>query len=393
MIDITQYDAVGDGKTNCSPAIAKALEKETELYFPPGIYAITEELQIPSHRHLCLNKEAVIFAADNCFNKAGITGVITNKDHINGNEDIVIEGGKIDANNIHNCRADWKHGPNSGLTFFFKRMKKLRIKNLISHNADAYNIGLCRVEDFVIEDIVFTSTYLTRCQDGVHVGGFCCQGVIRNIKAEYGCTNDDLIAFNADDILSYTHNSGMEDGPISDMLVENVSAENCWSAVRILSVKSQISNVTVRNLSAGVRCRGLNLDACQGAETTLFKKEDYPNGVGRVKNILLENITLWRADRIWQENVLDRQGKIPLAVDSFRIKLEAPDFNIFETHGDITIRNLVRDCEKDCNPSSPFIRFDNLYHTTVTANGDTFVLQGECKCLDGDRYDMIIKPL
>lgn len=36
MVNITQYDAVGDGKTNCSPALEKALENETELYFPGG---------------------------------------------------------------------------------------------------------------------------------------------------------------------------------------------------------------------------------------------------------------------------------------------------------------------------------------------------------------------
>lgn len=391
MISITQYGALGDGKTNCSPAISKALENETEIYFPAGIYAITEELLIPSNRHLCLDKDATIFAADNCFNKAGVRAIITNADHENGNENIIIEGGKVDANNIHNGRASWKHGPNRGLTYCFKRVKNLTVKNMISHNADSYNFHLCRVENFLIEDITFTSTHLPKCQDGVHVGGFCHHGVIRNIKAEYGCTNDDLLAFSADEIYSYMHNQGLEDGPISDILVENVYAENCWSAVRILSVVSEISNLTFRNMSIGVRRHGFNLDASRHLETPIFKEKDYPNGVGKLKNIVLEDITLWKTDQIWKDNVLDKQGEIPLTVESFGINLNSTDFNIFETQGEITIKNLMRDFEKDCNPSCPFIHFNYLYDTTITANGDTFVLNGEEKYLDGDRFDITMR--
>jgi len=48
MTDIRKYGAIGDGVTDCSPAIQKALEVETEIYFPAGVYVITEELLIPS---------------------------------------------------------------------------------------------------------------------------------------------------------------------------------------------------------------------------------------------------------------------------------------------------------------------------------------------------------
>lgn len=391
MVNITQYGAIGDGKTDCSPAIAEALKRETEIFFPAGVYAITEELLIPSNRRLCLDKDATIFAADHCFDKADIRAIITNADHVNGNENIVIEGGKVDANNMHNGRADWRKGPNRGLTYCFKNVKNLTVKNMISHNADSYNFHLCRVEDFVIEGITFTSTHLPKCQDGIHVGGFCHHGVIRDINAEYGSTNDDLLAFSADEMYGYKHNEGLEDGPISDILVENISAENCWAAVRILSVVSEISNLTFRNMSVGVRKHGINMDATRHMETQIFNSEDYPNGVGNLKNIVFENITLWKTDKIWKENVLAKQGEIPLTVDSFGITLESSHFNIFETLGDITIKNLVRDREKDCNPSSPFIRFKHLHNTTVTANGETFVMNGEKKYLDDDRYDILIK--
>jgi len=139
MTSIVKYGAIGDGVTDCSPAIKKALENETELYFPSGTYVITEEMLIPSNRHLCLDKDAVIFAADHCFDKEENLSMISNADHVNGNENIIIEGGKIDANNLHNRRKHWKYGPNSGLTFCFMRVKNLTVRNLISHNAETYN--------------------------------------------------------------------------------------------------------------------------------------------------------------------------------------------------------------------------------------------------------------
>lgn len=391
MTDITKFGAVGDGKTDCSPAIAKALETETEIFFPAGVYAITRELLIPSNRHLVLDKDATIYAADHCFDKPGVRAIITNADHENGNENITIEGGKVDANNCTNGRADWKLGPNRGLTFCFKRVKGLTVRDLVSHNADSYNFHLCRVENFHIENITFTANHMPKCQDGVHVGGFCHHGIIRNIEAEYGCTNDDLLAFSADEIYSFIHNTGLEDGPISDILVENVHAENCWSAVRILSFKSEISNLTFRNLSVGIRKHGLNLDGSRHLGAPLFKDEDYPNGVGNLKNIVFENITLWRTDKIWQKTVLDKQGQIPLTVESFGISGKEPMFNIFETLGNITIKNLVRDRQKDCNPDSPFLRFKHLGNTDVTINGETVTMQGEKLTLDGDRFDITIK--
>ena len=78
------------------------------------------------------------------------------------------------------------------------------------------------------------------------MGGGCKNGVIRNIFAEKGSTNDDLVAFNADDVNYYCQNIGMRDADISDMLVENVTAEDCWTALRLLSVNHRIENVTIR---------------------------------------------------------------------------------------------------------------------------------------------------
>ncbi len=367
MTDITHYGAVGDGIFDCSYAIKEALAKETEIFFPTGVYVITETLRIPSNRHILLDTDAVIYAADHCFDREGTRAIITNEDTEGGNENIIFEGGRVDGNNVNNTRAHWVTGPSSGLTFCFHRVKGLTLRNLNIHNSDAYNIRLTRVEDYRIEDILFTSTHLPPCQDGIHVNGHCYRGVIRNIRGEGKCTNDDLIALNADDQNLYCHNWGQEDGPIVDLLIENVHAEDCHTALRVLSIHSEIKNVTIRNLSAGVRCHGLNFDAARYCAHPIFTDEEHPDGVGVLKNVVLEDITLWKTNQ------------------------RSSAFAVFETKGELTIRNLVRDFERDQAPERPTLKFKSLPGATITVNGEQYVSEGETRCFDGARFDIVIK--
>ena len=367
MTSILTYGAKGDGSFDCSPAIQAALKNEKHILFPAGIYCITETMRIPSGRHITLEEGAVIYAADGCFNRAGVRAIITNDDYENGNADIVIEGGKIDANNLGNARESWINGPSSGLTFCFQNVKGLTVRNMAIHNSESYNMRLTRTEDFLIEDMVFTATNLTNCQDGIHVNGFCHRGVIRNIHAEGQCTNDDLIAFNADDVNFYSNNWGQEDGPISDMLVENVFANDCHTALRMLSVRSEIKNVTIRNLRAGVRCHALNFDVARYCAHPMFTDAENPNGVGNLKNILLEDITIWKTS----------QRKF--------------DFIPLETKGELTIKNFHRDMTRDQQPEIPTVKVKSLPNAHVTVNGEAYVSAGETRYFEGDRFDIKIR--
>lgn len=391
MVSILTYGAVADGQTDCSQVIAKALEKEEKIYFPAGIYALSEAIRIPSHRYLKLEDGAVLFAADGCFDKAGCVSVITNADHDEGNEDIILEGGKIDANNLGNARADWVTGPNSGLTAYFKNVRNLTVREMTFHNSESYNFLLNKVEDFLIEKIRFTSTRLPKCQDGIHIHGHCHRGILRDIYADYGCTNDDLIALNADEVHGYAHNANSEDGPITDILIENVYAESCWSAVRLLSIWNPLRNITIRNLKAGVRKHGFNCDSSRYCSHPIFDTAEYPRGVGSLDNVLIEDVTLWRTDKTFRREVLDRQGECALKAESFRLDGSRQIyFNIFETSGSITIRNLKRDLQKDCSPEVPFTQLANLFDTDVTVNGEKFSMDGEQKFLDDSILNMEI---
>ena len=72
--------------------------------------------------------------------------------------------------------------------------------------------------------------------DGIHLDGNCHYGVIRNLK---GACRDDLVALNADEGSA---------GPISDIEIDGIFAEECHSAVRLLTVHHRLERVHISNV-------------------------------------------------------------------------------------------------------------------------------------------------
>ena len=347
MKNILDYGVIANGENDFSFYIEKALNEYKNVYFPSGKYLITKPIKMPSNSKIKADKNAYIFAGDNCFNYDCCYGVVTNENLIDGNENIEIDGGIWDGNNKNNPRVNWRTGPCTGLLFNFMGVKGLTLKNIYAKNSESYHFRIGRTVDFLIENVEIYDEYLTMCQDGIHVGGGSHNGVIKNVFANKNNPNDDLIAFNADDINTYCQNFGMEDLPITNMLVDGVTAEDCWTAVRILSVKNAVENITLKNFKVGVRELGINFDAGRYSEDPQFKNEDYPNGVGFMKNITFENFTLWRT----------RDRDLPV--------------NVLEQNGDnIKYINFKRLVEKDKSPSQPFMRFGYLKPSTIKYNDE-----------------------
>ena len=352
MKNILDYGIIPDGKNDFSAYIETALKEYKNVYFPNGKYLISKPISMPSNSKIKADKNAEIIAKDNCFNYDCCYGVVTNEDLINGNENIEIDGGIFNGNNINNARKNWRNGPCTGLLFNFMNVKGLTLKNILAKNSESYHFRIGKTEDFLIENIEIFDDYLTMCQDGIHVGGGSHNGVIKNVFANKGNPNDDLIAFNADDTNTYCQNFGMQDLPISNMLVDGVYAEDCWTAVRILSVHNAVENITLKNFKVGVRELGINFDAGRYSEDPQFKDGEYPNGVGYMKNITFENFTLWRT----------RERDLPV--------------NVLEQNGEnITIKNFTRDLDKDKSPNQPFMRFKFLKTSNFTVNDNKFILE------------------
>ena len=340
-------------KTEISLAklINEALKTDKTVILESGNYELDGTIYMPDDSSLVLRDGAILKAKARAFDKAGCASVITNSDKQNGNRNVKICGGVFDGNNAFNRRENWKTGPCQGLLFDFVNVDGLELKNITAKNSESYHFRLGFVRNFVIENVTISDDLFTPCQDGIHVGGGCKNGVIRNIFAEKGSTNDDLVAFNADDVNYYCQNIGMRDADISDMLVENVTAEDCWTALRLLSVNHRIENVTVDGFTAGVREMGINCDACRYATDPLFSDEDHPAGVGNLKNITLKNFTLW--------HTTDKNR--PLAV--------------LETNAEnLVIENFKRKTELDRCQKAATIRARNMCKTKLNLNGETLVL-------------------
>ena len=132
------------------------------------------------------------------------------------------------------------------------------------------------MEHFTISDIVFdyqTVNPIAANMDGIHLDGYCRFGRISNL---HGKTYDDLIALNADD----NENESPCFGPIEDVTIDGIYAEDCHSAVRILSSGSAIRRISISNV------HGTFYRYCVGFTKFFWRRE----GTGWFEAISLDNI-------------------------------------------------------------------------------------------------------
>lgn len=126
-----------------------------------------------------------------------------------------------------------------------------------------------------------------------------------------------MVAFTADEFVK---------GDIENVLVENIGARDCHSAVRLLAVDHAVKNITVRNV------RGTFYQYCVGF-TKYYRMGD---GVyGRFENVVVENCEVSKAPML-KEYKKDPVHRYPL----FYFQTETRSENV-------TIRNVERE-ETDC---------------------------------------------
>jgi len=204
-----------------------------------GAYLISQPLRVHSRQQLTLDRYATVRLADgsNCF-------MLCNADEANGDRDIEITGGIWDMNNMGQAKNPI-HFPNpdfpnyAGLAVHFKNVKNLRLADLTIKDPVTFSITLNIVESFTVENITFDFNYGNPWavnMDGVHLDGHCRMGVIRNIK---GACYDDMVALNADEGVP---------GPITDIEIDGLFADDCHSAVRLLSRQFPVERIHIKNV-------------------------------------------------------------------------------------------------------------------------------------------------
>lgn len=298
--NILELNLFGDGIHDDTDGIQALLDSgssEVVLLAPESAYLISKALKIHSGQTLRMAPTTRIILADdaNC-------AMIENDCFSSFSENICIDGGIWDMNNTEQepnpyhfpgkdgktmydrlgfCREKHGNGAFSTLSAFpdvytgfcmrFCRVRNFTLKNLTFRNPVTYGVQLGFVENFTVRDITFD---YNSCNpkfwnmDGVHIEGGCKNGVVSNLK---GACHDDLVAITADDSLY---------GPIENIVVDGIFAEQCHSAVRLLSHGIPVKNIQIRNVF------GSYYTYCIG----ITKYHGGPEERGVMQNISIENI-------------------------------------------------------------------------------------------------------
>jgi hypothetical protein len=337
----------GDGITDDGEALQRALDQRPSLLeIPAGQYKIGRTLRISGGTRIKADERALFRLADGVARKTD-DYLLTNANPELGDADIAIEGGIWDGNNQANARPTglFDEGP-SGAMIHFRNVINLRLEKMRLHNAEAYYLRATHLSHFHFEEIRFSSDCIRHNNDGIHLGGFCEDGVIRNIKGmQPGVTGDDMIALNADDALNRTEVRGMTCGPIRRLLVEDIEAEGCHSFIRMLSVWSPIEDVTIRRVRGTCEVAALNCDAARGCRVPLFDeaKPPFADGVGDLRNIKASDF------------IVAKSAENPIAL----LRLETRMSNFILT-------NFQRDMERDMSPALPTLKIQHVSARSVS---------------------------
>lgn len=127
----------------------------------------------------------------------------------------------------------------TGFGMLFYNVRNLRIADMTLKDPTNFAVTLDRASYFTIENLTFDfndGNPHSLNMDGVHLNGNCHFGAIRNLK---GACRDDLVALNADEGSA---------GPITNIEIDGIFAEECHSAVRLLSVHHKVERIHISNV-------------------------------------------------------------------------------------------------------------------------------------------------
>ncbi|MFA6288028.1 MAG: glycosyl hydrolase family 28-related protein [Opitutaceae bacterium] len=347
---VLDYGARGDGLRDDGEAFQRALDGGPgTVVVPAGNYLIGRMLRVGSGVWLKLDAGARLRLADGVA-KAPDDYFLTNANPGAGDADITVEGGFWDGNNAGNARPpglfDFGY---SGAMMHFRNVRGLRVADMQLHDAEAYHVRLTQVRGFEVERIRFSASRVRPNNDGIHLGGHCENGAIRDIKGlHFGVTGDDMIALNADDALTRTEVKGMLCGPIRNIRIEDIEAQGCHSFVRLLSVVSPIENVSIRGVRGTCEVAAINCDGARGCRVPVFdeKAPPFPDGVGFLTNITAEDFIVGKSH----------------ANDIALLRLETRMTNV-------RITNFVRDRDADQSPATPTLRLRHAAARELAVNG------------------------
>ena len=316
-----KYQLYGDGIHDDYPAIQEMIDSgvcEVSLPAPKKHYLISQSLVLPSNFRLVLPRFAEIRLAEraDCVmlrNRWTDIEMDPSLPPLEGRhqiwyfareispapehrcENIEVIGGIWNFNNkqqlpnpLRTLDFGGKHYTGFGMLFF--NVQNLKISNLTLKDPVNFALTLDVISYFTVEDITFDFNYGNPDalnMDGVHLDGHCHHGMIRNLK---GACYDDLVAINAHE--GYA-------GPITNIEIDGLYAEDCHSAVRLLAVQEEEKNIHISNVF------GTYYQYCIGL--TKFYKDETKGGFDA---ITIDNVYTSKAIRYEDRYAQIKSSKI-----------------------------------------------------------------------------------
>lgn len=240
----------GDGVHDDAPAIQKLLDERSACVYLPAPkvrYCIGTTLRIHSNQTLKLDPTTVIQLMP------GSSCMMLKNDREDGHENIALIGGIWDMNNLNQApnpiytrsvNVNWTQGAYAddeylGVAIRFFDVFRLFVSGITIKNPVTFGAQFAVIKQFTIENITFDYNHgnpYAINMDGIHLDGHCRFGKITNLQ---GTCYDDLLALNADDFWC---------GPIEDIAVDGLFAQDCHSAVRLLSAQSDVKRIHITNV-------------------------------------------------------------------------------------------------------------------------------------------------
>ena len=342
VVNVKDFGAVGNGIADDFAAFQKALDCQADtVEIPAGEYRITQTLLVSSNTRIMADSSARIFSCGDTPKKQG-DFLLSNRNLTDGDRNIELHGGIWDGNHQgkYNTKNPDLFAPDawSGTVLNFFNVTNLVLEDLIVANSVVFFTRFGKIENFLIRNIGFQGEPSGFNQDGLHFSGYCRNGLIENVRALSPMqTTDDMLALNADDSIERLENRGLLRGPIENLTFRNIYAESCYTAIRMLSVTAPIRNIRFENIQAGCQVFAINMDAARYCRTPLFDPADYPDGVGEISNIVIDNMQVWRVGEFDGALICDESNS-----------------------ENVTIRNFRRVMEKDEQPNVPTILTHNV---------------------------------
>jgi hypothetical protein len=293
--------------------------------------------------------------------------------------DIAIEGGiwttlatGTSDNNGNHRGASWKTQPVPGThgVILLQNVRGVTVRNVTVRQSKPFAIHLANIRDFTVDGL----TLDRHERDGVHVNGPATNGVIRNVS---GVSHDDTVALNAWEWNNYAPSFGA----IHDIFIEDIHGASdgipSANSIRLLPGVKRFADGTTLD------CPIHDITIHRITDIRDFKLYDQPNlevgrdndfsiGVGTMKNIVFENLTLNRPGSIQihanTDGLVIRNVKLNFALpagyhlielgpksQTYKHKPDDPTYwtEIFSPDLDCTVRNLtitgvrIRDSQKD----------------------------------------------